>query len=288
MPGNTFYENTSDTDLAKEIIGGCSELYIMKHSYTGLATLTLSGAGTDTLVLVDSGSAADDAYNSTMADNLYIEDDNGFLARGKVTDTFQESTGTLIEFEADNMVLVSDGATAPTLTDATSYNVRILSGSNKNLFGDYFGYTDDSVEFDSTPETEPLEVCNIEGQMEEIAEKVSKRILTLSGATYNVPNSDILKTVMSMEQYGLNNTTKSEFHGGFSPNISNYYQITALTKTFDGKYLAVQIFKQQVMNNGAWTLTGSGWKTLSFTAKGKKDELRDSVTTNGFRILIWS
>ena len=48
-------------------------------------------------------------YNSSVADNLYIIDDNSALARGNVIDTFSESTGTLIEFEANNIYILDIG-----------------------------------------------------------------------------------------------------------------------------------------------------------------------------------
>ena len=284
MPGNYFYTNTSDTDLAKELLHGCGQLYIQKHEYSGTATLTLVPGGNDTLVLADSGVAADDAYNSSVADNLYIIDDNSVVARGNVIDTFSESTGTLVEFEADDMVLVSDGATAPTLTDGSTYTVLILSGSDNCTFGDYFGYMDDSVEFDPTTETDPLERCTIDGTIVEVAEAVNKRTLMISGATFNVPNNDVISKVLNMELYGLN-TGQTEYHGGFSPDISVFYQMTIVTKDWDGNYIAFQLFKGQVINNGAIGFTGTGWKTLNWQYKGKEDSIRDSTAVNGFRYI---
>ena len=288
MAGRYHYSSTSDTKLAKEIMAGCCELYLQLWEYEGKGTINLNAGGYDSVKLVDSGACEDDKYNSGKADNFYIHDDNGALTRGKIADTRYETDGCVLLFEADDLVLVSDGETAPTLTDDTEYDVVVLSGSNENMFGDYFGYTDDSVEFDSTPETEALEICNIEGQMEEVAENVTKRALVVNGATYNVPNSDILKNVMNLETYGLNTANHKEFHGGFSPNIKKYFQLTALTKDHDDNYIAVQLFKVQLLNNGAWSLGGTGWKIIPFTAKGKKDLLRDSGLVNGFRILIWN
>lgn len=284
MGKQLFYSSPSDTDLAKELLHGCGELYVQKHEYSGLATLTLVPAADDTLVLDDGGVAGDDDYNSSKAENLFIIDDNGVLARGKVKNTFSESTGTLIEFEADDMVLVSDGATAPTLTDGGSYTVLVLSGSDVNLFGVYFGYMDDSVEFDPTTETDPLERCTIEGTMVEVAEAVSKRVLSLTGATYNVPNNDVISKVLNMEKYGLN-VGQSEYHGGFAPNINRFYQMTLLTKDWGGEYIAFQLFKGQLINSGAIGFTGTGWKTVSWTFKGKEDTIRDSTLVNGFRFI---
>ncbi len=288
MGKNYFYTDTSDADLAKELLAGAAELYIQKHEYSGTAVLTLVGGGNDTLALADGGVASDDDYNSSAADNLFIVDDNGVLATGKVIDTASESTGTLITFESTSMVLTSDGVTAPTLTDGATYTVLVLSGSNTNQFGDYFGYTDDSVEFDPSTETDPLVVVNIEGQEEEVAEKVKKRNLTLKGATFNVPNSDILSKVMNTETYGLNTATHKEYHGGFSPDITTFYQITALIKDWDANNVAIQLFKGQLMNDGSVAIGGSAWKSIKFTFKGKKDSLRDTVKVNGFRILKWS
>ena len=285
MAGQYFYTTTTDANLVNDLLAGCGELYIQRHEYQGTATLTLVGGGNDTLTLNDSGVAADDAYNSSVADNLYIIDDNGALARGKVIDTFSESTGTLVEFEANNMVLVSDGLTAPTLSDATDYTVQILSGSNNNLFGDFFGYMDDSVEWDPTPETEPLEVCNIYGQMVEVAEKVNKRMNTLVGATFNVPNSDVVSKVLNMEQYGLNNSTQSEYHGGSSPNINVFYQITVKSIDWNDANLAWQLFKGQLMNNGAIAFTGTSWKSISWIWKGKRDTMRASNRYDYFRFI---
>ena len=288
MAKNYFFESTSDADLAKDLLAGAAELYIQKQEFSGTAVLTLVGGGNDTLILADGGAAADDDYDSSAADNLLIVDDNGVLARGKVIDTMSESAGTQLTFEASNMVLVSDGVTAPTFTDGATYTVRVLSGSNTNQFGVFFGYTDDSVEFDATTETEPLEIVNIEGQTEEVAEKVNKRAVTMKGATYNVPNSDVLSKIMNMESYGLNTATHKEFHGGFSPNIQSFYQMTALTKDWQGNNVAVQIFKAQLKNDGAIALGGASWKSIKFSLNGKKDELRDSVKVNAFSILIWA
>jgi len=286
MAKNYFYNSVSDADLVKELLAGACELEIQRFEYEGLGTLYLH-AGNDELVITDT-SFSDDDLNSSVADNIHIIDDNGLCARGKVIDTIAETGRTILMIETNDMVLVSDGVTVPTFTDGTEYTVQILSGSNTNLFGDYFGYNDDGVEFDSSPETLPLVIVNIEGQEEEVAEKVTKRILTLVGNTFNVPNSDIISKVMNMEQYGLNNATQKEYHGGFSPNISDFYQITAKLKVWDGENFAVQLFKGQLMANGAMAISGTEWKMVGFQFKGKKDTIRDNVQVNGFRILKWS
>lgn len=288
MAAKYHYSSTSDTNLAKEIMAGCCELYLQLWEYEGKGTINLNAGGYDSVKIVDSGACDDDKYNSSEADNFYIHDDNGALARGKIIDTRYETDGCVLLFEADDLILVSDGATAPTLTDDTEYDVEVLSGSNEKEFGDYFGYTDDSVEFDPTPEKEALKICNIEGQMEKIKEIVTERKLALNGSTYNVPNSDILKNILNMETYGLNDATHKEFHGGFSPNIEKYFQLTSLMKDVSGNYFAVQLFKIQLTNNGALGFSGTGWKTVSFIGEGCKDALRDSVRVNGFRVLIWS
>jgi len=285
MAKGYFYSSTADTDLAKELLAGCGEIYIQKHEYSGTAVLNLNGAGDDFLLLDDDDAAANDDYNSSAADNLYIVDDNGKLAVGKVKDTFADTGGTEISFDSTAMKLVSDGVTGPTLTDGGSYTVLVLSGSNTNAYGDYMGYMDDSVEWDTAIETEPLEVCNIEGAMVEIAENATKRSNTLSGSTYNVPNTDVLSKIMNMVAYGQNTAARKEYHGGSAPNISNYYQMTILTKDWDDKYIAIQLFKGQLMADGSLTVTGKGWKTVKWTFKGKRDAMRDSYSTDMFRFI---
>jgi hypothetical protein len=283
-----FYTSTSDTDLNDELLAGCAELYIQKREFNGTAVFNAVGTDTDELQLVGTSGASNDAYNSTVANNLYIEDDNGALAVGKVIDTIGGTGETVVVFDSASMTLVSDGTTAPTLTDGATFNVKVLSGSSTNQFGDYFGYTDDSLEFDNTPETEPLEICNIDGQLEEKDEVVTKANVLLTGATFNVPNSDVISKIMNASLYGLNNATNKEYHGGFSPDISGRYEITAKTKDRAGSILAIQIFEVQLLLNGALPLSGAGWKSISFQAKGKADGLRDSNEVNAYRILIQS
>jgi hypothetical protein len=280
-----FYDDTSDTDLNNELLAGCAELYIQKREFSGNGVLNTVGGGNDELQLVGTSGASNDAYNSTQGLNLYIIDDNSKLAAGKVVDTIGGTGETVVVFDSSTMVLVEDGTTAPTFTDATTYKCKVLSGSNKNEFGDYFGYTDDSLEFDNTPETEPLEICNIDGQLEEKDEVVTKANVLLTGATFNVPNKDIVSKVMNATQYGLNTATQDEFHGGFSPDISARYEITAKTKDRAGSTLAIQLFEVQLLLNGALALSGAGWKSISFQAKGKSDNLRDSNVVNAYRIL---
>lgn len=284
-----FYTNTSDADLAKELLAGCGEMYIQKHEYNGPAVMSYNAAGDSHLLLADSDAASNDDYNSTSAANLYIIDDNSKVAEGKVKDTFADTGGTEIAFDASAMVLAEDGTTTPTFTDGTSYTVCVLSGSNSNAYGDYFGYMNDSVEADFTVESEPLEICTIEGKLEEVAENATKRVCMVNGATFNVPNSDVLSKVLNMTKYGDNTTTgRSEYHGGSNVDLSTYYQLTGLLKDHDGKYVAVQLFKGNLVTNGAIPLGGTGWKTLSWQYKGKRDTVRDSNSVNMFRIIRYS
>jgi hypothetical protein len=280
-----FYSSTADPNLARELLAGCADLYIQKEEFIGEAIFGAGASGDDKMILDDGDAAITDQYNSTVADNLYITDDNGKLARGKVDDTIADTSGTEIVFDSASMVLVSDGKTAPTFTDGETYNVKVLSGSNKNLFGDYFGYTDDSVEWDNSIETEPLEVCNEDGAMVEIAENATKRMNAMNGATFNVPNSDVISKIMNMEKYGLNEGTTEEYHGGSAPDISKYYMLTGVMKDWVGKKLAIQLFRGQLFASGAVPLSGTGWKKISWNFKGKRDPLRDSYAVDMFRFI---
>jgi hypothetical protein len=280
-----FFTDTADADLVKDLLAGCAENYIQEQKFSGSGVLNLAGVGADELQLVGTAGDSNDAYNSTACDNLYIKDDNGKLARGKVIDTIGGTGETVVVFDSASMVLVEDGTTAPTFTTGTTYTAKVYSGSNVNTFGDYFGYTDDSVEFDNTPETEPLEICNIDGQLEEVDEVVTKANVILSGATFNVPNTDVISKIMNATQYGLNDATQAEYHGGFSPDISSRYMWTAKTKDRNGKFMYIQIFNVQLMLNGALSLSGTGWKSISFQAKGKADTIRDSSGVNAYKII---
>jgi hypothetical protein len=289
MAKNYFYASTSDTNLAKQIMAGCCNVFIQKHEYRGTALLNLNAGGDDYLLLDDSDAAANDDYNSSVADNLFIIDNNSKLARGKVKDTFSDTGGTEISFEASDMVLVEDGLSAPTLTDENTYTVVVLSGSNTNLFGDYFGLHDDSLELDTTIESEPLEVCTPQGTMVEIAENPTKRMCNVTGATFNVPNKDVISKVLNMIKYGDNTTSgKEEYHGGSAPNINVFYQITLLGIDFVNKNLGFTLFKGQLIPNAAIGFSGTGWKKVSWQYKGKRDEVRDSYEVDMFKYLRYS
>jgi hypothetical protein len=86
----------------------------------------------------------------------------------------------------------------------------------------------------------------------------------------------------------LQSATHKEYHGGFSPNITTYYQLTALTKDWEGNFIAVQLFKGQLIADGGLAMGGGAWKTIKFTYKGKRDELRDSTAVNGYRFVKFS
>jgi hypothetical protein len=280
-----FYTSKSDANLVKQLLAGCAELYVRKKEFSGTVKYN-SVAGTDDEFQLISGTAvANDAYNNTVGFNFYCEDDNGALAYGTVIDTIGGTGDPVVVVDTTAMKLVSDGTTAPTFTDGTSYNGKVLSAA-ANTYGDYFGYTDDSVEFDNTPETEVLEICNIDGQLEEKDEVVTKANVMLSGATFNVPNSDVISKIMNATSYGLNDATQNEYHGGFSPDISTRYELTALTKDRQGKEMAIQLFDGQFKLNGALALSGTGFKSISFEFKGKADSLRDSNAVNAYRIII--
>jgi hypothetical protein len=242
------------------LLAGCARLWIQERKFLGNGVLDAQGGGADELQLVTDTGVANDLYNSSAADNLYIVDDNSKLARGKVIDTIGGTGDAVVVFDAASMVLVEDGATAPTLTDGTTYSVKVMSGSNTNTYGDYFGYTDDSVEFDPTPETEPLEVCNLVGALEEVDEVVTKRNIIVNGSSYNVPNGDIISKILNAVQYGLNDATQEEYHGGFGPDISAAFQLTGEMQDRNGRTFIIQWFNGQIINNGALPLTSTGWK----------------------------
>lgn len=286
MAKNYFYTSVSDPDIAKEIVGGCGKVYIQKHEYEGNAVMNYNAGGTSYLLLADSDAGSNDDYNSSVADNLYIVDDNSLLARGKVIDTFADTGGTEVSFNANAMVLVSDGVTAPTFTDGTTYTVQVLSGSNTNLFGDFFGEMNDSLELDNSIETSPLEICTEEGTIVELAEKPTRRMATITGATFNVPNEDVQSKVLNLEQYGNNSTAgRYEYHGGSAPDIQKYYQITLKTVDWDSKNIALQLFKAQLINNGALVWGGTDWKVVPWQAKGKRDVIRDSYAVDMTKII---
>jgi len=128
----SFFANKNALELANRTLLYQPDLYAAKVRGEDASSLLDSTVTTAATLVLDSGIiVADDDLNSTAFENLYIIDDNAALARVVIDDTVLSTT--LITVDTTAAVLVSDGSTAPTLTNGGSYQVRVLQPSSNTL-----------------------------------------------------------------------------------------------------------------------------------------------------------
>ena len=272
MAYSTFYTNTSDTDLDKEQLLKSPDIFIMKHIRENTGTLALSTSGDD--VITDTNAAFTvDGLISTVGLNLYMIDDNSKLAIGKISD----NDATTFTFEADDMLLVEDGVTAPTFTNGETYSYRVLTPSSAYAYGPFLGYSKE-LSFSSEPETVELK-NGIPREL--IREDLLENVEALTFALYNVTNSDIIAEVFRLTAYG-SQTGQYEGHHGTNSFNTDKYQITLSTTDVNSKAILYQFFKTGLRNTGEIALNEEDYKAYSVSAKLFKDSLRDSTSVNSW------
>lgn len=268
-----FYQNTSDTNLDKDLLLKQPDIFIMKHEWEGSGTFTLSTAGNDSFAPTVNPSWTTNAYVSTVGLNIMIVDDNNKLAVGKVI----SNTSNTVTFQAADMTLISDGTTAPTLTAGGTYTVRILTGSSKYAYGDFMGY---SSEITIATESQIAEFkYSIPRQL--IRQDLLENVEALNFKLFNVNNSDIIKAVFGMGVYG-SQTGQTELHRGTASFNTSKYQLTLNVQDVNNKTTLYQFFRTQLKNNGEISIAGEEYKAYSITAPLFRDTLRDNTSVDAW------
>jgi len=149
-----FFTGKADSNLNDRGKIQSGDMYISKYEFKGKATWD-DAAKTFTLDTTDT--IVDDAYNSAMK-NLLVYDDNGKVAWAKVTDT--AGTAKTVTIDDTDLYLLEDGVTLATLTDATEYDVNILTPTAAGYdysgeYGSFAGYVE--LSFNITEENVKLD-----------------------------------------------------------------------------------------------------------------------------------
>ena len=215
----SYYSGINDVDIAKEVIAKTPDLYMQKREYFGTGVLAIETGGTSTLTPATSPNWSADEFNSTVADNLLIIDDNNVVATGKIVDT---DTGS-ITFDETALVLESDGATAPTLTAGNTYSFKIYTPSSTagNTRGPFFGLVEGAE-------------LNINDSFMKFKYSVPKRMLfkdleeregQITGGQVNFTNEDVLQTIFGATAYG-SQTGQTSYAIGHNPDTDLFYRGT--------------------------------------------------------------
>jgi hypothetical protein len=229
----SYFTGISDIKIAQEVIAKTPDLYIQKREYGGTGEYQLiTTTGTSRLTPATSPAWTVDEFNSTVADNIIVLDDNGKVATGKVVDT----AATYVEFDETAMVLEEDGVTAPTFTAGTSYNFRVYSPSSTagNTYGPFFGLVE-GAELNLT-DTFMKYFYSIPKQL--IFKDLESRESQIVGGHVNFSNTDVAKTILGAVEYG-SQTNQVNLAVGSNPDTDLYYRPT---------------FVGELRNNDAWAI----------------------------------
>lgn len=271
----SFFNNKNDFELAKRALLNQPDLYASKiavEQESSVLDLTTPAAATYTL---DAGSiSTDDEFNSTALKNLYFLDDNAVLAKVEIDDS--ASAGHTVTFDSTAAVLVSDESTAPSLTDTSSYQVRVLQASSNTLtfgsgtipVGKYIGDTSE-VNFNYTMNEAKLKVGVPEKTRTKGVTSV-EAMLEFNHAQFTAPG--LLKSVFRGATYG-DQTSQTQVHYGFDPQTAEKYMIQAIADDDSGRAFFLEFFYCQLMVTSV-PFGGTEYKQLGISAELLADVMR--------------
>ena len=208
MALQTFYTSLTDINLNKDVIPGRGQLSIQRYEVISSGVYANTTSGTSTLTPATSPTWDADAYNSTVAQNLIVIDDNNLPCSGKVVDT----AATEITFDETALLLDSDGVTAGTFTPGNTYNFYILTPSSTTgrTFGPFAGYIE-GLDISFTDTTNAFKYgFPLKKKFVDLAEREG----TISGGSVNFSNPDIFRMIANASEYGDNTASKTEFAFG--------------------------------------------------------------------------
>jgi len=238
-----FFTSPQDIDLAKDMVAKRSDIYIQKEEYSGSAVYGLS-VGTSTLTPAVAPVWAADEFNSTVAKNLYVIDDNGKVATCLIDDTTLNQD---VIFDEATLLLEEDGTTAATLTDTNTYDFRIFTPCSVagQVNGPFFGYTEE-VDLNITDEVMKYKYSQ---PAKTIRTDLKERVGTIEGATMNTTNEDMIAALFGADQYG-SQTSQFAYGVGSNPSFNKFYRITFVTRDVTGRVLNTIVRRSQLFLNG--------------------------------------
>lgn len=271
-----FYDNKQDPQLVNDFLLEQPDIFIQKWEFTGTGVYAEASSTSATLTPATSPSWTVDAFNSTVALNLYVVDDNGKLSEGKVFD----NDATSITFDPSAMSLLEDGSTAPTFTASGTYSFYILSPSSITgaTYGDFFGYTN---ELTFTPNQETVQF-DYDIPKTRVREDLISNLPELSGSYFSW-GQKIVKSGLGLSQYG---SQSSQISYGFGTTTFNndFYRVTLDADLVDDRNQKIIIHKTKIMLSGETSFSEEGYKMVPITMKLFANTLLENEGANYY---IW-
>ena len=165
-------------------------------------------------------------------------------------------------------------------TAANSYDFYVLTPSSVYRFGDFFGHT---AEINFNAEEEEAELKRgVPRKL--IAKALLERTLSIAGVNYNVPNGDVLKTIMQMDPRGIS-VGETEYQTGFDPSAKANYRVALLGETYESKPFTILAYKGLFKLGGGLNLSEEGFKSVPYEFGLLSDSIRSSAY-DAFSIFI--
>lgn len=271
----SFFNNKNDFELTKRAMLYEPDFYGSKIEHEQESSVLDSSTTSAATFTLDTGVVtADDVFNSTALKNLYFLDDNSALAKVEIDDS--ATSGNTVTFDSTAAVLVSDESTAPTLTDTSSYQVRVLQasaltqtfGSGTIPVGKYIGHTSDA-NFNYTNNKAKLKVGVPKRTVTQGTVEV-EAMLEFNYAQITDPN--MLKSGLQGATYG-DQTNQTQVQYGFNPQTSDRYMIQAYSLDDSGRAFFMEFFNVELTVN-AFPFGGDEYKKLGITGEILADTMR--------------
>ncbi len=262
----SFYVNTADTNLLRDIMLQSGKFFVYKWEFEGKGTMGTPGASA-VITLTDPPTFANDAFNNMT---LFLRDDNDILASVNIDDSIADTSVTVDTTAANK---VSDEATAGSWTAATVYDMYV-QGTKV-----FFGYSDQQVDF----EEETIDFLSGEIPREIIRSDTLGIVAGFSGNARNFGQINFSE-IYSMTTYG-SQANQLQSHGGFTPAARANWTARLEFNNVKIKLNTVEFFKGTLFPNGAVNTSEEGYKITPYIFKASRDTLRDSGAVDMWRII---
>ena len=257
-----FFNSLKDTTLPESMMAKQPDAYIQKFEDENTSTLDITVPATATFTPVVASTYTVNEFASTQADNLYFLDDDNEVCAAKII----SNIATAVTFDSTSAVKEKDG-TAANLTTATDYSIRILSPSNTDTQGPFFGYVE-GLDIAISDEIMPFKYST---PRQLIRTDLLERTGTITGGNVSWVQEDVLKAIMSTEQYG-NQTGQFSIGFGSNANFNKFYKMTFSSRDVTGRPLDIVIYKTQFQLTGSLNgASESGHSMISFTTQMQTD-----------------
>jgi hypothetical protein len=243
MPLTRFYNNLSDTDLALEAIARKADIYIQRFEYSGTGVLSLETGGQAALTPATSQSWTVNDYQSTVARNLLVVDDNNVVAAGII----DSNNADEITFDETDLLLESNGEAAASLTTGNTYSFYILTPSSISgaTYGPFLGYTE-GTELNLNDTFMKFMYGRPKALKFKDMDQREGQVVT---GVVNITNEDVIQTIFQGVSYGLQ-TSQFSYAIGHNPSTNVFYRLALNTQDRNGRNLWIIVRKVQVELTG--------------------------------------